>query len=114
MTVTITDPTLLAVADATGGAQNGNGAAALAALRKTIDPAARDVISFLGGTVGNLTRSSDNAASLATAASQQRLAVTGVNLDEEMAQLMADQKAYAAAARIVTTVDQMLDTLVRM
>jgi len=114
MTVLISDPTLLAAADATGGAQNGAGATALAALRKLQDPAANDVVAFVAGTVGNLTRSNDNAQALAATATQQRLAVTGVNLDEEMAQLMSDQKAYAAAARIVTTVDQMLDTLVKM
>ena len=114
MTVLVSDPTLLASADATGGAQNGAGAAAMAALRKTLDPAARDVVSFVGGSVANLTRSNENAQALASTASQQRLAVTGVNLDEEMASLITDQKAYAAAARIITTVDQMLDTLVKM
>lgn len=114
MSVLITDPTQLAAGDAAGGAQNGNGAAALANLRTTQDAASRDLVSFVGGTVANLVRSNDNAQSLADTATQQRLAVTGVNLDEEMASLMTDQKAYAAAARIVTTVDQMLDTLIKM
>ena len=35
-------------------------------------------------------------------------------LSPAMASLITDQKAYAAAARIITTVDQMLDTLLRM
>jgi flagellar hook-associated protein 1 FlgK len=114
MTVLITDPALLAPADAAGGEQNGRGAAALAAMRTAQDARARDIVSFIGGAVANLTRANDNAQSLSLAAAQQRSAVTGVNLDEEMAQLISDQKAYAAAARIVTTVDQMLDVLVNM
>lgn len=114
MTLLVTDPSQLAVSDSTGGSQNGNGATALAQLRRTVDPNARDMVTFIGGSVANLVRSNENAQSLADTAQQQRLAVTGVNLDEEMANLIADQKAYAAAARIVTTVDQLLDTLINM
>jgi flagellar hook-associated protein 1 FlgK len=36
----------------------------------------------------------------------------GVNLDEEMANLVAYQRGYEAAARFLTTIDQMLDVLV--
>ena len=114
MTVLIVNPSGLAVADAAGGAQNGNGATSLALLRRTVDPNARDLVTYVGGTVANLNRSNTNAQNLSDTANQQRLAVTGVNLDEEMANLIADQKAYAAAARIITTVDSLLDTLIRM
>lgn len=41
-------------------------------------------------------------------------AVTGVNLDEEMANMMKYQKAYEASARYISTVDQMTDALIRM
>jgi len=36
----------------------------------------------------------------------------GVNLDEEMLQMVQYQHAYEAAARVLTTVDSMLDTLI--
>lgn len=114
MTVIIASPSQLATADAAGGVNNGNGAIALANLRRTVEPTARDLVTFVGGTVANIARSFDNAQALADTATQQRLSLTGVNLDEEMAQLITDQKAYAAAARIVSTVDEMLDTLIRM
>jgi flagellar hook-associated protein 1 FlgK len=37
---------------------------------------------------------------------------TGVNLDEETLALMASQRAYEGAARVVTAIDQLLDTLI--
>ena len=41
-------------------------------------------------------------------------AISGVNLDEELSNLMVYQMSYSAAARIVTTVSQMIDDLVNM
>lgn len=37
--------------------------------------------------------------------------ISGVNKDEELIDLMQYQKSFAAAAKIITTIDQMLDTL---
>jgi flagellar hook-associated protein 1 FlgK len=45
---------------------------------------------------------------------QQRDSVSGVSLDEEMADLTKFQKAFAASARLVTTVDGMLETIVNL
>ncbi len=44
----------------------------------------------------------------------QREAMAGVNLDEEAVQLVKFQKAYQAAARIVSVANELLDTLVRL
>lgn len=41
-----------------------------------------------------------------------RLSVSGVNLDEELTALITTQRAYEASARLMTTVDQTLDTLI--
>ena len=41
----------------------------------------------------------------------RRSAVEGVNMDEELANMMIFQQAYNAAARLLTTVQQMYDTL---
>ena len=41
-----------------------------------------------------------------------RQSISGVNIDEEMANLLAMQHGYQAAARIVTTMDALLDTLI--
>ncbi len=48
---------------------------------------------------------------LATDLSNQQQAISGVNLDEEMANLIKYQHAYTAAAKLITTADQMLETL---
>ena len=42
-----------------------------------------------------------------------REATSGVNIDEEMTNLVAIQHAYDASARFITAVDSMLDTLIR-
>jgi flagellar hook-associated protein 1 FlgK len=44
----------------------------------------------------------------------QQDSISGVSLDEEMANLIRYQHTYTAAARLITTVDQMLETLLNM
>ena len=41
----------------------------------------------------------------------QRDSIGGVSLDEEMTNLVQFQKAYAASAHLITTVDEMLQTV---
>jgi flagellar hook-associated protein 1 len=41
-----------------------------------------------------------------------RLSVSGVSMDEELTALITTQRAYEASARLLTTVDQTLDTLI--
>ena len=36
----------------------------------------------------------------------------GVNLDEEMTNMMLFQRSYQASARVITTADELLDTLI--
>ena len=44
----------------------------------------------------------------------QRSSVSGVSLDEETTNMIRYQRAYEAGARVVTTVDSMLQTLMNM
>ena len=46
------------------------------------------------------------------AAQSRRDGVSGVNLDEEMSDMVRFQKSYNAAARMITTLDEMLETIV--
>jgi flagellar hook-associated protein 1 FlgK len=41
-----------------------------------------------------------------------RESISGVNLDEEMSNMVAFQHGYNAAARVITTMDHMLDTII--
>ena len=66
--------------------------------------------------LGNRVRLLDNAhetASLASGRADEALQnEVGVALDEELADLMSAQRAYEASARMISAIDEMLDTLI--
>jgi flagellar hook-associated protein 1 FlgK len=72
----------------------------------------RDATTLLGVRVQSLKNAGDVQDSVVAAADAAVQADAGVNLDEEMTNMLQYQRAYQAAARVVTTVDEMLDTLV--
>jgi flagellar hook-associated protein 1 FlgK len=43
-----------------------------------------------------------------------RESVSGINLDEEMANMIAFQHGYNASARVINTMDRMLETIIRL
>ena len=55
----------------------------------------------------------DNFELLRQQVENSRQSVQGVSLDEEMANMVKAQQAYNAAARVITSMDQALDTLIR-
>jgi flagellar hook-associated protein 1 len=44
----------------------------------------------------------------------QRSSVSGVSIDEEMVNLIAQQEAYAAAARLIQMADEVIQDLLQM
>lgn len=70
------------------------------------------IISGLGVDGQEADRMGSNQQTLLQAINNQRDSVSGVSLDEEMTQMIKFQQGYAAAARVVTAVDQMLDTII--
>ena len=52
--------------------------------------------------------------SMVTQLENQRESVSGVSLDEEMINLIKFQNAYTAAARLITTSDEMMETILQM
>lgn len=79
---------------------------------KTIDNYYKDMISALG------TKSQEAIRNTATEEVQvenlqlQRTGVSGVSLDEEMTNLIQFQHAYQASAKVVSTVDELLDVVI--
>ncbi len=83
--------------------------------RTTGDQSISEYYSTFVSKVGADTRTAHTNAEYNTALADdldaQQQAVSGVNLDEEMANLIKFQHAYTAAAKLITTADQMLQTL---
>jgi flagellar hook-associated protein 1 FlgK len=51
-------------------------------------------------------------AAITTQVDASRDSVAGVNMDEEMTNMLSYQHAYSAASRLVTSIDEMLDQLI--
>lgn len=66
----------------------------------------------LGVTVESAETALDNDQSLLESIDTQRTSVSGVSIDEETTNLIKYQQAYNACARVVTTIDEMLDKLI--
>jgi flagellar hook-associated protein 1 FlgK len=118
--VAITDPALLAASsDGTPGS-NGNLAVlsavhdqAVIAGQKPLDFYSRLVFQ-VGSDTANATADLDASQLILRQLEDQRAAISGVSLDEEAANIVRYQTAYQAAARVVTTVNTMLDSAVNL
>ncbi|RYM05901.1 flagellar hook-associated protein FlgK [Sporolactobacillus sp. THM7-7] len=68
------------------------------------------------GQIGVNAQSADhltsNSATMLQAAENRRSSISGVSIDEELTNLIQYQHSYSAAARVVTTLDTLLDTLI--
>jgi flagellar hook-associated protein 1 FlgK len=71
-------------------------------------------VADLGNALFDANNQVSNQNAVAQMLSTQRSSVSGVNLDEEMTNLMSYQQAYAASAELVKTVNQMLQTLLAL
>lgn len=109
--VAITDPSKLAASSVGGGALDGANADLLSRVGTYPDIYQR-LVNGLGTDVAALDRRTANQASLSGALDDAREQQAGVNLDEETVNMVAAQRAYEAAARLMTTLDEVLDTLI--
>jgi flagellar hook-associated protein 1 FlgK len=112
--VSSTDPTVI-VPPATTGALDSTVADALADVGEAADGPDREYQGMIGelGVVSQATsRRNDIQTNVTEQADADREAVSGVNLDEEMTNLLTYQRGYEAASRVLTTIDSMLDQLI--
>jgi flagellar hook-associated protein 1 FlgK len=120
--VAFSDPSLVAASKVPFAEFDGDNATALAALRndgtlalggtETLDGGIRTLVAGLGGRVAELERSARTEEDLMGAAELTRQGQHGVSLDEEMVLMLQYQHSYSAASRVMTTIDQTLDTLI--
>ncbi|HEY8532332.1 MAG TPA: flagellar hook-associated protein FlgK [Micromonospora sp.] len=113
ITVAVTEREV-AVASAPGTV-DGSNASKIAELAKRDDGADaryRTLVVELGVAALTVNRRAEIQERVTANVDAARLAAAGVNLDEEMISLLAHQRAYEAAARVITTLDSMLETLI--
>lgn len=78
----------------------------------TIDNYFKDSVDILGIQENEARRILENQEKLLADFDQRRTSISGVSMDEEMANLIAFQHAYGANAKIISTVDELLDVVV--
>src|SRR4029077_14774008 len=124
LSAVITDPSQLALSRAARPpfpTYNGVNAQALADLRTapvstggtlSLGGALQSLVTGLPASTSNVVGTAERHASLLQSIQSSREGSQGVSIDEEMANMMEAQRAYQAAARVMTVVDENLDTLI--
>lgn len=80
----------------------------------TFDQYYNSIASNVGSNVNSVSANYDHQSLMVTHLDNYRETVSGVSLDEEMINLIKFQHAYDAAAKLISTVDEMLDALMNM
>lgn len=119
------DPDLIAAANTDGGGAgapgDGDNALDLANLagqsvvslgNNTIGGYYRQMVVDLGLTTQGADDQVEGQGAVVTFLENQQQSIAGASLDEEAVNLIESQRAYQAAARVITSVDQMLDRLI--
>jgi flagellar hook-associated protein 1 FlgK len=120
--VILNDYNRIAAASAAGAVPgDASNAAAIAELRTaltmgggTFDDAANELVSQVGHDVQEAKSYQSHQTDMLAYLDNYRESVSGVNLDEEMVNLVKYQAAYNAAAKMITMGDDMLNTLMNM
>ena len=115
LTVAITDPSMVAAADATKGTYDGSIADKISQLRESTNSPDADWRSFvvdLGVVTEAARRRADVSEAARSTAENLQTSGASVDVDEEMTNMLTFQRAYQGAARVMTAIDEMLDVLI--
>jgi flagellar hook-associated protein 1 len=107
--------TATSVRAGSGAIADNSAARALSELRGTAggpDELYAQLVTRIGTEVADARRSTLNATALSDSLEARRQSTAGVSLDEEMTNLIRFQRGYQAAARAMSTTDEMLDVLI--
>ncbi len=100
------------VTDLTSPGQNTVVAASLYSPSQTTSDFYATLVGQIGSTSSQATEMDQNQQLVLSQLNTQVQQNSGVSLDEEATDMLRFQNAYQAAARVITTMDQMLDTLI--
>jgi flagellar hook-associated protein 1 FlgK len=120
ISVQITDPSLVAASSDGSPGSNGNVAVLSAVQNQTIAGGQTpsdyysNIVFGVGNDVSSGTAELGSAQAVLQQLQDQRGSLSGVSLDEEASHLVQYQNAYNAAAHVVTTVNDMLYTVINM
>jgi flagellar hook-associated protein 1 len=110
-TMAVTATTSTIVASSASG--SGDIAQSIASLRGGApDTAFSGFVGQLGNAVAGAQSSASTASSVLSAIDNQRQSVSGVSMDEEMTNLITYQRGYQASAKMMSTIDACMNTLI--
>ncbi|MEV4132493.1 flagellar hook-associated protein FlgK [Dactylosporangium sp. NPDC049742] len=115
--VAITDPTKVAASSTSSNPFQGDNATALADLAKDqtgADVTYRNYVVDIGIAAQTVNRRADAQQVISDDVTAAEQAGSGVSLDEEMTNMLQFQRAYEAAAKVISVVDSTLDSLINM
>jgi flagellar hook-associated protein 1 FlgK len=119
----LNDPSLVQAAGVSGAPGDNQTALALARSaetkflslnNQTLSQAYGQTVAAFGQALASVNTDLSDQQTVENMLMRQRDSIGGVSLDEEMADLTKFQKAFAASARLITTVDEMLETVVNL
>lgn len=119
----VADPSLLQAAGVSGASGDNQAALALAQLatqkmtglgNQTFAEKYGQVATSLGQTLSSVNNSMGDQDVVEAMLLRQRDSISGVSIDEEMTELVKYQKAFEASAHLITTVTEMIDTVINM
>lgn len=118
--LTTTDPSAIAASSDGSSGSNGN-VANLTALQNapltsglSTTAQSSNLVYLIGSYTATATADSASIRQSLTALANQQGAISGVSIDEESANLIQYQQAYAAAAKVVSTIQSLFDTTINM
>jgi flagellar hook-associated protein 1 FlgK len=113
--VAVTDPKKIAASATPGGNLDATTAYALAGFGTKLggaDAEYRNLVTTLASSVQRASQSAAVQSAVVTSVDMQAQSVSGVSFDEETTNMLTYQRAYQASSRVLTTVDELLDTLI--
>lgn len=124
ISVNVSDPSSIAASDTAGEPGNNNNAKALAAVETAADPVNlggltlvshwNSTLTDVGVSLETARNDIESSSKIMTQLNNIRDAASGVSMDEEGVNMIRFQRSYEAMARYMTTIDGLMEALLRM